>query len=277
MNSIEIRKSIRNFEKAQIKDSDLIKIYDYLKISSNLQGTYGTEFNLKILLTKDFISEQKIGTYGIIRNNAGFIAGVCENNSDKIFEYGYVLEKFVLFLTSMNIGTCWLGGTFDKQSLLKSIEIKDNQIIPAIIAFGYPKNREHLISFMQKKMIKANTRKSSKDLFFYENFEIPLYEKCKYLHKSLYYVRLAPSAINRQPWRLVVENNCSKVHFFIAGPLNKNKSFSCELEYLDLGIAFRHFIEGLPEKTEGKIKKEKPVFVIPKDYIYFFTWNKNEK
>ena len=51
-------------------------------------------------------------------------------------------------------------------------------------------------------------------------------------------VRLAPSAVNRQPWRILVDQNC--VHFY----LKRTKGFNggkIDMQKIDMGIALCHF------------------------------------
>ena len=51
-------------------------------------------------------------------------------------------------------------------------------------------------------------------------------------------VRLAPSAVNKQPWRMVVMDNV--VHFY----LQRSKCFGVgnhDMQKIDLGIALCHF------------------------------------
>lgn len=51
--------------------------------------------------------------------------------------------------------------------------------------------------------------------------------------------RLAPSAVNKQPWRIVVADN--KAHFY----LKRSKGFGHEgkldMQMIDMGIALCHF------------------------------------
>lgn len=59
--------------------------------------------------------------------------------------------------------------------------------------------------------------------------------------------RLAPSAVNKQPWRIVVADN--KAHFY----LKRSKGFGHEgkldMQMIDMGIALCHF--ALTAKENG--------------------------
>lgn len=74
-------------------------------------------------------------------------------------------------------------------------------------------------------------------------------------------VRLAPSAVNKQPWRIVKENN--NYHFYIHGKGNFPK--------IDIGIALSHFHLMCKElNLSGMFKKQKPE--IESNYEYIISW-----
>jgi len=276
MNVIEIRKSTRNFKKIRLATDVIEKINYYLNEPHNLTGAYGTPLNFEVLIENDFKEKEKIGTYGFIKNAAGFIIGSCANESRTIFEFGFALEGLVLYLTELQIGTCWLGGTFKRQEVMSTLEIPDGNIIPAIIAIGYPEQNEHFRSWAQRKLLSSDHRKPEDTLYFYETFEQPLTNKGEIYKKALAYMRLAPSAKNKQPWRIVVSSDLSQVHFYIASALADNKAYACEPEYIDIGIAYKHFKIGIDTLGfTGKLKAEEPTIQNPKDYIYITTWSRD--
>ena len=91
-----------------------------------------------------------------------------------------------------------------------------------------------------RKGIKADSRNPFETLFFDGAFDVPLTpEKAGALAHPLEMVRWAPSAVNRQPWRVVVREN--SVHFY----LKHTKGFVSEavgdMQKIDMGIALSHF------------------------------------
>ena len=87
-------------------------------------------------------------------------------------------------------------------------------------------------------------------------------------------VRLAPSASNKQPWRIIRENNI--FHFFIKrsripGYLN--------IQYIDIGISLCHFelaaseldLKGKWEVIDGI--QENKNYDRPSDIDYIISWN----
>lgn len=126
MDAIESRRSIRNYVKKPLESDVIEKIKSYINKPENLIGPYGTSFKFELLIENDLKEKEKIGTYGFIKNVPGFIIGSCANDFKIIFEYGFVLEGLILYLTELGIGTCWLGGTFKRQGELGSgLELSD--------------------------------------------------------------------------------------------------------------------------------------------------------
>jgi len=274
LDTIETRKSTRNYRKKTLSSVDIEKINAYIQQSENFIGQYGTQFKFELLIQSHLQDKkEKIGTYGFIKNAPGFIIGCCQNDFKTIFEYGFVLEGLILYLTQLGLGTCWLGGTFKRETAMSSIELSDNNIIPAIAAIGYSEESEHVQSWVQRKIFKADKRKSPELLFFYETFDQPLLDRAEIYQKALYYLRLSPSAKNKQPWRILVSGDLSKVHFYIASTLSDNKAYACKPEYIDIGIAYKHFVIGLNNNDiSGNIKVEDPGLPSQNGYIYIATW-----
>lgn len=273
MNAIESRKSIRNYEETPISTDDLEQIQAYLDDPENLIGPYGTNFTFEILLEPLAAKKEQIGTYGFVKNAQGYMIGICKNHPVAAFEYGYVFEGLVLYLTSLGIGTCWLAGTFDRQALLSSLSLSDDEIIPAISPIGYPKDKPHLKERIQRRVLKARARKPKGELFHYGIFGDSLDGQADIYQKALRYVHISPSGKNRQPWRLLISKDLSIVHFYIASALVKEKAFAIETEYLDVGIAYRHFIAGMDEEgATGKLLIEDPKIQMPAAHHYITTW-----
>ena len=274
MNAIEFRKSVRNYQPQPLTEEDVENIHSYINTSENLIGPHGNEIKITVILDSDLNKNEKIGTYGVIRNAQGYILGSCRNDSRSIFDYAYVLEGLVLTLTSYDIGSCWLAGTFDRKEMMHIYSTPVDEIIPAITPIGYAMDNMHFRERMMRQFIKADRRKMPDQLFFYGDLKSPLNDRAKIYSKALNYVRLAPSAKNNQPWRIVVSSDFSKVHFYILkGP--EERAFACAPEYIDIGIAYRHFIEGIREEgLQGALVTEDPQINIPANMEYIATWAK---
>ena len=45
----------------------------------------------------------------------------------------------------MGLGTVWLAGTFNRKQFLSSMDIKDDELFPAISPVGYPLEKQRFI------------------------------------------------------------------------------------------------------------------------------------
>ena len=215
-------------------------------------------------------------TVVVIQNAQGYILGSSIIDTQNLFDYAFVLENIVLYLTTIGIGTCWLGGRFRKQHAMSRIPQAENEIIPAITPIGYAKEKPHLKERLMITVLKARKRKAEDQLFFYGTFNAPLGDRAEDFKQALHYVRIGPSAQNKQPWRLVFNKDLSQVHFYISSSLADNPLYMCEPEYLDIGIAYNHFKAGLDELgITGKLIIEEPDIQKPQGVTYITTWNRD--
>jgi len=204
---ISERTSVRNYKSEEISKELKDKLVNYI---SNIEGPFNEKVHYKII-DKSNISDAtggKIGTYGVIKGAPSYIIGKVENGKMNLEQFGYTLEKIVLYATSLGLGTCWLGGTFKRTSFENIINLKDNEMLPAVTPIGYIEKKKRLLDTVMRLGAGSNNRKDWNELFFNKNFDNPLEknEKESYL-KAMEMVRIAPSASNKQPWRIVKDNN----------------------------------------------------------------------
>ena len=85
-------------------------------------------------------------------------------------------------------------------------------------------------------MVHGDERLVPSKLFYEDDFSTPL----NYSEDCLDAVRWAPSAANRQPWR-VVKNN-ENYHFYLKHPEGYSAGAEWDVQKIDLGIAICHFM-----------------------------------
>ena len=246
--AIRTRKSIRTYTDEAIEPKIKQNIIDFMQ--SNSVGIFGTKVDFYwIDSSSDEFKDVKLGTYGVISGTKSFITGKI-GNSDRNFEdFGYCMEKLVLFCTQLNIGTCWLGGTYNKTAFSTAVGLQEEELIPAITPVGYFGTKKRTIDKMFRYMAGSDNRKPFDELFFSKTFSGKLTEKEKDTYGFfLEMVRLAPSASNKQPWRVVVDNQV--LHFFLKRTPNYAKNIMhADLQRVDMGIAIAHLELALQEKN----------------------------
>jgi len=145
----------------------------------------------------------------------------------------------VLLATGLGIGTCWLGGTFDRASFENHFTLKDNEKLVILIAMGYKKNKQSMIESTMRILAKSNQRKQASELFFDGNIDTALdLSTIDSYANVLEMVRIAPSASNKQPWRIVKDNEY--YHFYCCRTPGYG-IMNYDLQRNDIGIAMCHF------------------------------------
>ena len=159
-------------------------------------------------------------SYGLFSNVRSMLLMKGDRGEEHLHEkVGYYGEELVLDLTDLGLGTCWVGGTFDKTKFT----VPDGEKIICAILVGKVPNetfKEKLIhSVLSKKRKPASERL------------VTTANVTDWMVAGIEAVRLAPSAVNTQ-----------KPTFRYDGKeLTADVPESYEMDLVDLGIAKKHF------------------------------------
>ena len=137
---------------------------------------------------------------------------------------------------------------------------------------GIPANKGHMIGKLATRTSRSKARKPFDELFFYENVETPLLIKDAGDYSiALEMVRLAPSAVNSQPWRVIRTKD--EYHFFAADTRYYRLVKSNFLLNNDMGIALSHFELTCRELgLKGKWIRHNPLKDVKPGLTYIRTW-----
>ena len=141
---IRDRISIRSYNSRPL-DSDVAQKVIHLLNESKGPFDIHNKFNLINANIDHIDSNLKLGTYGVIKGTSWFIACAVKNGTNNLLELGYILEKGILYATSLGLGTCWLGGTFKKGEFAKVMELKEDELLPIITPIGYASESRRLV------------------------------------------------------------------------------------------------------------------------------------
>jgi hypothetical protein len=203
-------------------------------------------FELALAVQHDSQALRGLGTYGLIKNPAGFVMGAVGAGKNNLEDFGYGLEFIILYATSIGIDTCWLGGNFTKSSFSSRIKAGKDEIVPAVASIGYGidqiRSKDRL-----RQQAKSDSRLPWEKLFFLTDFGVPLTQDSAGSYANvLEMVRLAPSGHNYQPWRVVKVDGC--FHFYVDrtpgyGPGSPMFVLlgMADLQRMEIGIAMCHF------------------------------------
>lgn len=249
------RISTRTYLNKQICKDDIIKIKETLSNHKKKKGPFdhSFEFTFNTSYSKD-VDGKKIGTYGFLKNAPAYIGGVCQNTTESIIDFGYVFEYIILNMTAYGFGTCWLGGTFKRNNYRR--DLNATEIIPAISPIGYSAPNRSLIDKMVRNAAQSDNRLPFNDLFIDIDFNPLDPELIGDIYNCLNTVRKAPSASNKQPWRVIVDYDNKVYHLYIARTKNYARLLKYDIQALDIGIALAHFEIGL-DHYDIKFVREK--------------------
>ena len=189
---------------------------------------------------------KRLGTYGTIRGASAFILGAAEPRGMYLEDFGHAMERLVLAATGLGLGSCWIGGFFTRGTFSRRLEATRGERIPSVAAVGRMADRGAAEEGLMRRFAGGSRRKPWDELFFDGGFGTVLApENAGGYATPLEMVRRAPSASNRQPWRVVRRGR--SWHFFIRRtpgypPPFSRKFFGVEdLQRVDSGIAMCHF------------------------------------
>lgn len=241
-----------------MSDNDSETVSSFLE--SDMGCPYGSKLRFKLIAQS---GDGNLGTYGFIGGAKNFIVGAVKDGSMCVEDYGYALERVILHATGLGLGTCWLGGTFNRSGFANAVDLGKDELMPAVTPIGYVKDRR-LVGRIIRWTAGSRNRKSWEELFFGADMASMGEEDSGRYALALEMVRIGPSASNGQPWRLIVDGD--SVHFYA-----KTNSYSI-FQRLDLGIAMCHF--GLTMEEAGVFGKwELSDPGITDRFLYVASWS----
>jgi nitroreductase len=268
--AVNKRISVRNFADQPIEEEKNAALKRFVE---TVENPFHQNVNFHFFDLDHSIEGQKLGTYGVIRGAKHYLGASITPQPRALEALGYELEVIMLYLADVGLGTCWLGGTFDRKGFTQALDIGDQQILPAITPYGYAQDRRHLQEVLMRTFIQAHKRLNWDKLFFFNDFQTPLSkEQANEFSFVLEMVRLAPSASNKQPWRILYKDQ--QFHFYEYKLPGYSDVFPYDIQRIDMGIAAAHFELSAKEKglNGAFVWDSDPAIPMPQFMQYVFSW-----
>jgi len=200
-------------------------IREQVELIQNVIDSVNEKYNLSIqLITGNGEAFSKFSkSYGMFSGVQNYIALIGKSNDENLMEkIGLAGEEIVLNATCLGLGTCWVGGTYDKESC--KCELNEYESISCLITVGETLDKQTLKEKTMRKLIHLSTKKIEE--LITSDVKLP-----EWIEECMVAVQKAPSAINKQPVKFEYKNGILTA--FVDNPNN--------YQGMDLGIAKYHF------------------------------------
>jgi hypothetical protein len=119
--------------------------------------------------------------------------------------------------------------------------LAEGELLPAITPVGYPGEKRSVTERFFRFSAGSDQRKGWDELFFDRDRGAPLSRESAGRYETpLECIRIAPSASNKQPWRVVRAEEA--FHFHLCKTARYDTFFKdIPIQNIDMGIAMRHF------------------------------------
>ena len=202
LEKLHLRHSVRSYSDISIPES----LRNYLRAEITQICTHEPGLHFQIFFDDPTPFQGFRKSYGFFKGVRNYLACVVDDHYPNTFERaGYFAQQIVMCAVEHGLGTCYVGGTFDRNSL--SVVLRAGWTVPFVIAFGYPsEHRQSFIANAATRYIHRND-KQPKDFFEGENGELlKCMKEIPWLEMGLKGLACAPSALNKQPVRIYVNN-----------------------------------------------------------------------
>lgn len=233
--AISIRRSRRQFDANLSISPELIS--NLQRVCAEFRPFPGARAEL-IPQAPDKIFKFIAGSYGFVKNARAALVFLGDiNNSHSAEEAGYTGEGVVLEANVLGLSTCWTAGSFSSKNISDYINIRNNEKVLAVSPLGFAPKSISLADNVMAAFGRHSLRIPLSNLVS----GLPENEWQSWIKPALEASRLAPSAMNRQPWRFEI-----KPKFIIISTddgkldMRMSKRLDCGIAMLHLEIAALH-------------------------------------
>ena len=177
-----------------------------------------------------------VGSYGRIRGASSALVMLGQAGDGHGRELaGYIGQAAVLAAMQLGLDTCWVGGMFHPGRVLKLVRMHAGEKVYAISPVGYA---EEKLSGPERRVyrMKSGTPKSRKPL---DEIAAGWQAWPAWTHAAVRAARIAPSAMNRQPWRFRWEGGAMVVSFEGSDTPKISKRLDCGIAMLNAEVGLR--------------------------------------
>ncbi len=209
LTAIRQRVSVRAYAHRPVEAPLLERLMAYTQAVEHLDGP-----SVRVALVNGVERTRRVlthivGSYGLVQNPPHLLVGVLpEESALARLDLGYVMEQVVLKATRLELAACWIAGSYHPERAGDAVGLAAGERVAAVVALGYPAENRwgRLHSRAVRRLAGGHRRKPLGEIVFSERWGQPWSSAGAdpILDTVLEHARLAPSAVNRQPWRFIV-------------------------------------------------------------------------
>ncbi len=250
---IEKRRSVRDYRDKPLTAEDAKLVDDYINSVPQIVADVTVSLR-KVDDAKacfDFLNGYA-GYHGTMIAAPHYVIITASAGQHGLKAGGYAGEWFVLNLTRENIGTCWISANNNEARVAQFLDLPATEEVVGIIGYGYASNEARVsniyaagsngnISKVQSNYSSGavSGRISLEEIVHISRWgNLASVERLEELGYDdvFYYMRLAPSSVNRQPWRFLVQRG-----EFVLCVSREDGYDDDRLALLEAGIAMLYF------------------------------------
>jgi hypothetical protein len=198
------RRSVRRYDRTALDAGMLNQVHHLIGSVEPLipENHFAVRHHDGMLIDKDFISS--MGAYGYIVTPPHALAPYIIGNHFPLVDLGYRVEQLVIYLTSLGIGTCYIGTLYREEANRTRLHLPADSHCGALLVFGYPASSStgRALNSLMRSVPRGNSRLPMDQIFYQGSFDHPTHPP-EGLIQILEAARHSPSAVNAQPWRFL--------------------------------------------------------------------------
>ena len=253
--TILTRKSVRTYDGRPVEKATREQVEAF---AAGIEDPFGIPVSFVFLDAK----EQGLSS-PVLTGEPLYVAGKVPKAPYADVAFGFAMEHLLLYAWSVGLGSVWIGGTMKREQFQQAAGLGPGERMPCVSPLGYPAAKRSLRETVMRKGVGADSRLPGEKLFFDGGFDTPLVGKAlEPCNDILELVRWAPSAVNKQPWRMVLQYGA--FHFYLKHDKGYTSDAVGDMQKIDLGIALCHFVLASEARDmEAKVEVGDPGILAP--------------
>lgn len=175
-----------------------------------------------------------VGNYGQVKNAPAYIAFIGDMREKHVHEQvGYMGQGVVLAATHLGLATCWVGALFRPDVAKAEVGAAEHERVLAVTPVGFV----HGDFCFEERVMSAFGRYHKRRAVHEVTTGLDPGSWPKWVGAALSAACMAPSAMNRQPWRFTVQENAIVVSVDnLKNTLRISKRIDCGIAMLHLEV-----------------------------------------